>query len=148
MEPRGLTFLIDPLDTQGATIKFGGDATGVVRAFQDELGRRLQRKGLVVLTPGVDPHNAHVRITARVVRIDEGNRLLRYLLTFLAGHAVFEVEAHVALMGTLLVGYHHASRQGVGIFGGASEVLLVAAATASAGRLAGQVLRALKTRQV
>jgi len=146
MEAQGLTFFVDPLNTQGATIKFKGDANKVVTAFQDELCKRLQKKGLVLLTPGIDPENAHVRISPRIVQIDEGNRALRYFLTFFAGHAVFEVEGQSKVMDLAPLDLYHRARQAGGLFGGSSDGLLVLCAKSAAGKFAGETLKALKNR--
>ena len=75
----------------GATLDVSFDEQEVVGHLQKELATRLGKKG-VVLSWQATPKDSELRI--RIVRIDEGNRFLRYLFPLL-GRAALEVEGEV-----------------------------------------------------
>ena len=59
-----------------------------------------------------------------VLTIDEGNRMLRYLLGIFAGHTIFEIEGEVISSSGQRVPFKHKNRGMMGLFGGDSLGML------------------------
>lgn len=122
-----------PIQAQGATIlprkfdvQFAADS--FLGAFVMGLAEKLNPKFPVVGSPDYD-----LVIRSRIVRADPGSKFLRWLLPFVAGCAVFEVEAQLTERGVLLAHVRGNGTRRFGFGGGNSQDLL-----ADAAKLAGE----------
>ena len=127
-------------DTSQTVVKAKFGVTVITAEFQEALNRQLMRKHIPLEQKG---SNSEVFVRGKFVRIDAGNRLLRYILTFLAGKAVVEVEGELIVKGNRKASLHAKAKQGWGLFGGDSEKLLKGCAKTCAQRIAKQVVSGL-----
>ncbi len=144
MEQKGVTFCVQAFGTEAAAITFTGSLDKVTAAFRESLEKRLQKKGMAPAATGSASVPAQVEISGRFVRVDEGNRWLRYLLTFFAGHAIVEVEGEAKLTGNKIADLHHVAKQAGGFFGGGGESLLVLCARSCGNTFADRVIKAIR----
>jgi len=122
-----------PIQSQGATIlptKF--DVQFVEDSFQGALVLALAAK-LNPKFPGQGSPDYDLVIRSQIVRADPGSRFLRWLLPFVAGYAVFEVEAQMTDTGVLLAHVRGHGTRRFGLHGKSSQDLL-----ADAAKLAGE----------
>ncbi len=125
----------------GAELKVSFDASEVTAQMKTRLEKRLGKKGLA-LEWGEEGGNAELFI--RVVWIDQGNRLLRYMFPFLSP-AVLEIEGEVALDGSTPQQFHYVQREQIGLFGGSARDMLKLCAQRVAKKIARDVRRNLKS---
>ena len=122
-----------PIQSQGATIlprKF--DVQFAADSFQGAFVMALAEK-LNPKFPGVGSPDYDLVIRSRIVRADPGSKFLRWLFPFVAGSAVFEVEAQLTERGALLAHIRGNGTRRFGLGGGNSQDLL-----ADAAKLAGE----------
>lgn len=141
MEYKGKPCVVEAWDASGAEVKAHFDVSVVTTEFQMVLTNQLTKKGIAV--EQTSP-NAQVVVRGRFVRIDEGNRFLRYLLPFLAGKAVVKVEGELIVNGRQAASLSATAKESWGLFGGGSKGLLKLCAKSCAKKVAKQVLAGLK----
>lgn len=105
---------------EGAAVNFDGDLEKLGRRFLNKLAAKLQRTRVYLeYVPEWD--DASLRI--RFVQVEQGNRLLRYLVPFIAP-AFVEIEVElVGADGAPLSGHYRQSAH-IGVFGGSSAGML------------------------
>jgi hypothetical protein len=141
----GKSLYFQPFSTTNTVVKAKFDTSEITDFFQETLRHQLEKKGLVI---SKGEGEAQIMIRGQVVTVDEGNRWLRYFLTFLGGKTVFEVEGEVLINSVPAGEVHSAKKSGIGVFGGNSEGLLKANAKAAAKDITGQVIKLLKRSQI
>jgi hypothetical protein len=141
MDYTGKTCSIPAWDASGAEVKASFDTAGILAEYQTSLVNQLTKEGLVV-SSGSDGNPIVVK--GKFVRIDEGNRWLRYFLTLLAGHAVIEMEGELLVDGRHAADLNATAKQAGGLFGGASDLLLKSCAKQCAKQVSKQVVSSLK----
>ena len=108
------------MDVARITASF--DITPVLQAFVEAFVKKVGRIYDVQIGPAGPA--AVPNASVQVLRIDEGNRALRYMLTFLAGKTCFEVQGTVTgPMGTQQ-SFQIGHKCSVGVFGGSGLGLL------------------------
>ncbi len=117
------------------------EATEITAELMSCLGNRLEKKGI-----GLEwsEETANPELYIRVVAMNPGNQLLRYLIPFVSP-AVLEVEGHVAIGGARPQVFHHLQKAHVGIFGGSAKGMLKACAQGVAAKIAADVFRSQKS---
>lgn len=144
MDFEGKSFRLQPFSTVNTVVKAKFDTSEITNLFQESLNHHLEKKGLVIYQ---GQGEAQIMIRGQVVTVDEGNRWLRYFLTFLGGKTVFEAEGEVLINGVSAGEVHSVKKSGIGLFGGNSIGLLKTNAKAVAKDITGQVIKVLKRSQ-
>jgi len=109
---------VDGFDGAGAVTNIAFPISAICEAFHKQLRSEWAKRArkLTLTQP--------VTITGNFVRVDQGNRFLRYMLLSLVGNPAVEVEGHFAL-GDRTLGDFHLRRthmfRGFGFFGGNSK---------------------------
>jgi hypothetical protein len=132
-------------DASQALIKASFDTIPIQSEYQQYLYVELQKRGIAPVQRTPD---SKIVLYGRYVRIDEGDRAVRYVATFLAGQAAVEVDGGlwVDAKGTWRVAT--IAREGWGLFGGDSKDLLKKCARKCAENIATQVQQLLRQAQV
>lgn len=110
------------LDTRGAGVNASFDASPVMDAFAEAFAKKVRRRYDVQIVTA--PPDASPCAFIRLVRIDEGNRFLRYFLTFFAGKTVLELEGEVRSASGVQQSIHETHKGTAGLLGGGSLGLL------------------------
>jgi len=122
----------------GATVTLSFGPVEVIQRLRENLEKKLRKKGITLYwTNEVDSPE----IAIRIVKIDEGSQLLRYLLPFIAP-AVLEVEGRVAIAGSSPRQFHYTQKAQLGLFGGSARGMLNLCADRVGGKIAKDVLKA------
>lgn len=137
----GKFFRLQPFSTANTVVKAKFDTSEITNHFQETLNSQLEKNGLTIYQ---GQGEAQIMIRGQVVTVNEGNRWLRYFLTFLGGKTVFEAEGEVLVNGVPAGEVHSVKKSGIGIFGGNSKNLLKSNAKSAAKDITGQVIKALK----
>ncbi len=137
----GRSFRLQPFSIANTVVKAKFDASEITNHFQETLNSQLEKSGLATHQGQGEPQ---IVVRGQVVTVDEGNRWLRYFLTFLGGKTVFEVEGEVLVNGVPAGEVHSVKKSGIGIFGGNSKSLLKGNARAAAKDISHQVIKTLK----
>ena len=127
-------------------VKF--DFGPIGQEYMTSLVTELGKVGIAAQMPALGVPDQGLVITSQVVRADPGNRFMRYLFTWFAGAAVFEVEGAFG-QGTTQVGSFRAKvskKGGFSAFGGDSRKLLIAGAKQAGKDSAKQIISALAGR--
>lgn len=129
---------ISGFDGSGATIITKFPEQEIIRVFLDALQAEWTKRTrkMTVAAP--------VAVQGNFIKIDEGNRWLRYFLTFLAGHAILEVEGTLFYNGQQVDVFHLTKRQVMGIFGGDSKEMLKLCAKAAAADIVKKLIAKIK----
>jgi hypothetical protein len=106
----------------------GFDRQLVADSYQEALVLGLAMAGFDPRYPRPGPESTGPVVRSRMVRTTPGNRLLRWLLPYVAGTAVCEVEVDVSRVGAPSLHTRAAGKRRWAYFGGDSESLLVDAA--------------------
>ena len=125
----------------GAALKVSFDAAEITAEMKKSLEKRLLKKGVAVRW---SEQATSSELLIRVVEMDQGNQFLRYLLPFIAP-AVLEVEGQMAVAGSSPQQLHYVQRAQMGLFGGSARGMLKVCAQQVADKIAGDVLRSLKS---
>jgi len=141
-DSRRLRCAVHPWDVSRAEVNVSFDMAPVTVEFHSVLYAQLSKGGLSVVQGGSD---SRLVIRGRFVRIDQGSRIERYILTFLAGKAVVEVAGELIMDGREIQRLHATKGRSWGLFGGNSEDLLKQCARSCAENVAKEILLALKT---
>jgi len=139
MEQRaGIPVTLRGFDAAGAAVKADFPIQEVVKnfhtQFQSEWAKRTRKL----------PLTQPVTVEGNFVRLDAGSRLLRYLIPFIAGQAVLEVEAKATIDGRPLLDFHHVFKYSIGLFGGSSKSFLTCGAGDAASQIVKQIVGKLK----
>ena len=134
VDVRGRACTLYPISWQGAAVVDPSVNLDVVtQAFQASLVSDLAAAGLDLRMPVPGTMDQPLVIRGQVVRADPGSRLMRWLFTWFAGAAVFEVEGQVGDAAAPFGGFHAIGQRRAGFGGGDSQSLLM-----DAGKLAGK----------
>jgi len=98
------------------------DTSPVLISFVEGFAKKLKKQFNVQLVPAPQPGAPSAVVN--VLTIDEGNRMLRYLLGIFAGHTIFEIEGEVISSSGQRVPFKHKNRGMMGMFGGDSLGML------------------------
>jgi hypothetical protein len=122
----------------GAALKIKFPATDVTAELRARLEKTLGKKGVAVRWNDKGPAEVNIR----VVRIDQGNQALRYLLPFIAP-AVMEVEGKSTVAGKSR-DFHYVQKAQMGLLGGSAHGMLKVCAQRIADKIAKDLLASLK----
>lgn len=126
------------MDGAATTVSFA--PSEIAQRLKQTFEKRLGKKGVAV--DWTDESNAP-HVVVRIVEIDQGNQLLRYLLPFISP-AVLEVEGEVRLPGSGRSEFHYVQKAQVGLFGGSAKGMLSVCADRVSGKIAKDVLKVLR----
>jgi hypothetical protein len=124
----------------GAALKVSFDAAEITAEMKASLEKRLLKKGVAVRWSGEEKDS---ELFVRIVEMNQGNQLLRYLLPFIAP-AYVEVEGRRAIAGSSPQPLHYLQRAQVGLLGGSAKSMLKVCTQRIADKIAGEVLSGLK----
>ncbi|HEV8604111.1 MAG TPA: hypothetical protein VGQ99_02020 [Tepidisphaeraceae bacterium] len=93
------------------------DTSPVLISFVEGFAKKLRKQFNVQLV--LAPQPGAPCAVVNVLTMDEGNRMLRYMLLF-AGHTIFEIEGEVISPAGERTPFRHKHRGVVGLFGGDS----------------------------
>jgi hypothetical protein len=142
MDYQGKVCCLTPFSTANTVVKAKFDTSEITNLFQETLNSQLQKKGLTLQQ---EEMGAQILIRGKIVNVDEGNRWLRYFLTFLGGKTVFEAEGEIVIDGVPSGELHSMKKSGIGVFGGSPQGLLKANAKSAAKDITSQVFKTFKT---
>jgi hypothetical protein len=125
----------------GAALKVSFAAAEITAELKASLEKRLLKKGVAVRWSEGEKNS---ELFVRIVEMNQGNQLLRYLLPFIAP-AYIEVEGRSAIAGSSPQPLHYLQRAQMGILGGAARSMLKVCAQQLADKIAKEVLRSLKS---
>ncbi len=147
MDVRGKLCTLYPISWQGAAVAPKQvDFNAVTQTFQNIMVGELNQAGLDLRMPVAGAPDQELVIRGQIVRADPGSRLMRWLFTWFAGAAVFEVEGQIGAAAGPFGGFHAKGTRRAGIGGGESQQLLNDAAKLAAQELARQILATLAAR--
>jgi len=141
MDIKGMTCSLEPFSKANTVVKAKFDVSEITDLFQSSLNSQLEKEGIAVRK---EETGAQILIRGQIVNVDEGNRWLRYFLTFLGGKTVFEAEGQIIINGVPSGELHTVKKSGVGLFGGSSQNLLKSNARSAAKDLADQAIKTIK----
>ena len=130
------------LSTSGAVVKADFDVAPVLEALVTAFAKTLKKRYNVSLGPA--RANGGPSALVSVVSIDQGNRFLRYFLTFFAGGTCLEVTGAVTGRDGRQVPIRFRHRCTAGLFGGSGLKLLKLDAAYVGKKVAKAVLNAAK----
>ncbi len=113
-------FLTIRADSVKLTASF--DTSPVLISFVEGFAKKLRRQFNVQLATG--PQAGAAGAVVNVLTMDEGNRMLRYLLGIFAGHTIFEIEGEIISASGQRAPFRHKNRGMMGLFGGDSLGML------------------------
>jgi hypothetical protein len=144
---RGKLCTLYPISWQGAAVAPKQvDFNAVTQTFQSILVGALGRAGLDLRMPVAGTPDQEIVIRGQIVRADPGSRLMRWLFTWFAGAAVFEVEGQIGAAAGPFGGFNAKGTRRAGVGGGDSQQLLNDAAKLAAQESARQILAVLAAR--
>lgn len=147
MDYRGQMCTLYPVSWQGAAVQpTQFSPSWSAESFQRALVAELSRAGIDPRMPVAGMSDLALVISAHVMRADPGSRAKRWMFSFLAGYAVFEIVGQV---GDATAPFGQFSARGVrrwGWYGGDSQALLSDAAKMAGVRAAAQILAVLAAR--
>jgi hypothetical protein len=141
MSYQGKPCVVEVWDAKQAVIKASFDLTPITTEFQQCLVNQLTKNGVPLAQQSPD---SEVIVRGKYVRIDEGSQFLRYMLTFIAGKAIVQVEGELFVKGKGTARLSATAKRGWGLFGGNSQSLLKGCAKTCANTIARQVMSGLK----
>lgn len=123
-----------------AEVKLGGPKAEILQDLKVEIEKRLGKKGITVqwLDATQSPE-----LAMSLLRIDEGNQLLRYLVPFLAP-AIVEIEGQVRVDSQEPREFRSTRRANFGLFGGSPKGMLHACNVQVAKDVSNAVTKALQ----
>ena len=98
------------------------DTSPVLVSFVEGFAKKLKKQFNVQLAPAPQPGAPCAVVN--VLSMDEGNRMLRYLLGIFAGHTIFEIEGEIISASGQRVPFKHKNRGMMGLLGGDSLGML------------------------
>jgi hypothetical protein len=143
MQPTAVSCTIEPFTTTSAALKTSRDPAALAGQFHDALIKELSKQGVALKESHPSPGQADFTIEGSFILIDEGDRALRYFLSFLAGAAIVEVKGRLFQGDVPVTELHARTSQSVGVFGGDPERMLRQCATTAGRQIAAQVCEAI-----
>ena len=125
-------------DGRGAAVKASFPVGEVAEAFRRQFDKDWAKRSRKLSL------QAQVTVEGNFVRIDEGSRFLRWLLTWIAGHAVVEIEGRFSVNGQPVDSFHFTQKYGFGLAGGNSKSMVLCGAEALASRVVDTVVGRLR----
>jgi hypothetical protein len=122
-------------------VKLNRPTAEILKDLKSEVEKRLSKKGISV--EWIDATQTP-ELALRLVRIDEGNQLLRYLLPFLAP-AVVAIEGQVSVDSQEPREFQSTRRAHFGLFGGTAKAMLHVCNVQVAKDITKAVTKALRT---
>jgi hypothetical protein len=117
------------LQTNGADVKAEFDPSPVMDTLAEGFAKKIRKRfDVQIVQAPPPPPDASPCVVLRLVRLDEGNRLLRYFLTFFAGGTVLELQGDVRSASGKQQSIRERHKGRAGLFGGDSINLLKASA--------------------
>ena len=113
------------------------DTSPVLISFVEGFAKKLKKQFNVQIAPA--PRPGAPCAVVNVLTMDEGNRMLRYLLGIFAGQTIFEIEGEVISPSGQRVPFRHKNRGMMGLFGGDSLGMLRMGGTALGKKVAKMV---------
>jgi hypothetical protein len=111
------------ISSAGADVNANFDASPVLRSFAEAFAKALKKKFDVQLSPPAAGQPAMLSFV-RVIRLDQGNRWLRYFFGLFAGGTTLELDGHVTPPGGQPIPFTLKHRGRLGVLGGDSLALL------------------------
>jgi hypothetical protein len=142
MPPTATNCVVEPFATASATLKTSRDTAALASRFHGALSAELSKHGVTLQESHPSLGQPDFTVEGSFVLIDEGDRALRYFLSFLAGAAIVEVTGRLFQGDVPVAELHARSSQSLGVFGGSPDRLLELCATAAARQVASQILEA------
>lgn len=125
--------------TRGAYLHASFDVSPALQSLADAFAKKLRKRYDVQIVEQVPPDAPSA--TIRLLQIDEGNRFLRYLLTFLAGKTNFEIEGRINNQSSGQQFFHESHKGTAGLLGGSALALLKASGKALGTKVAKKLLK-------
>ena len=125
---------------EGAEINYAGSTEELMDRMIKRLTKLLAKKGITLMLASA-PQEAELHI--RIVQIEQGNQLLRYLLPFIAP-AFVELEVDCKAAGTTPETLFYKQTAQVGLFGGTASGMLGVCVDRIAGRMTKDLVKRLK----
>jgi hypothetical protein len=116
------------------------EPTVLIEALREKLAKRLRKKGFAM---DQVPQTADPTLLVHLVSIDEGSRLMRYIMPFVSP-AVMVVEGRVKGAGPEPRKFRHVQKAQVGFLGGSTLGMMKVNADRLAARIVKEVRKALK----
>lgn len=114
------------------------EPTSLVDILREKLQKRLLKKGYAM---NLVPQNADPTLLVHLVRLDEGSRMMRYIMPFVSP-AIMEVEGRVATPNARQ--FKFVQKAQVGLFGGSTMGMMTVNADRLATKIAKEVVKAHK----
>jgi len=131
------------LSAEAASIKADFDVLPVLETFAGALAKRVRKQyDLQIVSSEADFVPGTPGAFVRVVRIDQGNRFLRYFLTLFGGKTVLEAEGHVIGPAGTKKDFLLTHKGSAGFFGGSAIGLLKVNARTLAAKIGKMMLKA------
>ncbi len=125
--------------SQGGVMKVNIQPQDVISPLCENISKRLSKKGVGVQW---GPETPTTILVLRVVVMDQGNQLLRYLLPFISP-AVLEVEGHIRVGNGAPKPIHVVKKAHFGLFGGSPVGMLKTCGSQIAAKVAKETLASL-----
>jgi hypothetical protein len=127
------------IDANGAHINTSFDVSPALQSLADNFAKKLRKRFDVQIVAQAPPDAPSAYI--RLVHIDEGNRFLRYFLTFFAGKTVFDIEGQVNSLTRGQQYFHERHKGTAGLLGGGALALLKVSAKILGTKIAKKILK-------
>jgi len=125
--------------TRGAHINASFDASPVLQSLADAFAKKLRKRYDVQIVQQAPPDAPSA--TIRLVQVDEGNRFLRYFLTFFAGKTILEIEGRTTNQTSGQQFFHETHKGITGVIGGSALGLLKVSGKALGTKVAKKLLK-------
>lgn len=147
MQPTAITCAVEPFSMVSAALKTSRDPAAIASQFHEALSKELSKRGVALQKSRLGFDQTGFAAEGSFILIDEGDRALRYFLSFLAGAAVVEVKGRLFQGDFPITELHARASQSIGMFGGSPDGMLRLCATAAGRQVAMQIHEALAGRQ-
>jgi hypothetical protein len=111
----------------------------LISQLREKLQKRLLKKGFA---PEWVPATEDPTLLVRMVRIDEGSQVMRYIMPFIAP-AVLEVEGRVNGTADAPRAFRYVQKAQVGLFGGSARSMMNVNADRVSAKIVKDVLKAI-----
>jgi hypothetical protein len=150
VDPNGLVVTLYPLSTEGAVVPPGYDAQRFNQDFCQQLTKMMARAGVSLVPPVPGQPAEGMSIQGRIVRIEPGSALVRFLLGWLGalvgGGAIFEIEAGIGTPTGLMAPINVTGKNPFGMPWGKNESGIKTAAVMAANSASKTAVNAIKAR--
>ena len=117
------------------------EPTELITYLRERLEKRLLKKGFAIQWV---PQTQNPALLVHMVRLDEGNQALRYLLPFISP-AVLEVQGRVTAPNTTPRQFIYAQKAHFGLFGGTPRNMMKLNADRVSAKVAKEVVNAFRS---